>query len=119
MKSTTLAAVFAALPVIATADIPTILAVDTTHTAGTWRFDVALLHTDTGWDHYANGWGIYTEDGIELGYRTLAHPHVNEHPFTRSLSGVTLPEGTTEVFILPHDLVHGIGPRFLVTLPTP
>jgi hypothetical protein len=119
MKSTALAALFAALPVIATADIPAIMAVDATLTGGTWRFDVSLLHADTGWDHYADGWGIYTIEGNELGYRVLAHPHVNEQPFTRSLSGVILPKGTTEVFILPHDLVHGDGPKFLVTLPTP
>ena len=118
MKSTTLAAIFAALPIFAAADIPAITAVEAIPTGDTWRFDVSLLHADTGWDHYANGWGIYTSDGTELGYRVLAHPHVNEQPFTRSLSGVTLPDGTTEVFILPHDLVHGIGPRFLVTLLT-
>ena len=119
MKSTTFAVVFAALPVIATAKIPTIVDVDATLTGDTWRFDVSLLHADTGWEHYADGWGIYTEDGTELGYRVLAHPHVNEQPFTRSLTGVTIPEGITQVFIRPHDLVHGDGPKFLVVLPTP
>lgn len=119
MKSTVLAAILVTLPATASADIPTILSVNATQTDGTWRFDVSLLHADTGWDHYADGWGVYMEDGTELGYRTLAHPHVNEQPFTRSLSGVSIPEDLTEVFILPHDLVHGDGPRFLVTLPTP
>ena len=119
MKSTTLAVIFAALPIIATADIPKIMAVDAVPTNGTWQFNVSLLHADTGWDHYADGWGIYTEDGTELDYRVLAHPHVNEQPFTRSLSGVAIPDGITQVFILPHDLVHGDGPKFAVTLPTP
>jgi hypothetical protein len=119
MKSTTLAVIFAALPVIATADIPEIMAVDAVPIGGTWQFNVALLHADTGWEHYADGWGIYTEDGTELGYRLLAHPHVNEQPFTRSLSGVAIPDGITQVFILPHDLVHGDGPKFALTLPTP
>jgi len=118
MKSTTLAALFAVLPIIATADIPTITAADAIKTGDTWRFDVSLLHADTGWDHYADGWGIYTEDGTEIGYRILAHPHVNEQPFTRSLSGVTLPDDIIEVFIRPHDLIHGIGPSFLVSIPT-
>ncbi len=64
-----------------------------------WRFDVTLTHPDTGWDHYADAWRIETPDGTVLGVRELAHPHVDEQPFTRSLSGVTLPEGVTEVLI--------------------
>ena len=119
MKSTTLAVIFAVLPIIATADIPKIVAVDAIETGETWQFNVAVLHADTGWEHYADGWGIYTIEGTELGYRVLAHPHVNEQPFTRSLSGVAIPDGITQVFILPHDLVHGDGPKFTVTLPTP
>jgi len=119
MKSTALAAVFAVVPIFAAADIPTIKAVEAIPTGDTWQFEVSLLHADAGWDHYANGWGVYIEDGSELGYRILAHPHVNEQPFTRSLSGVTIPEGITQVFILPHDLIHGDGPKFPVVLPAP
>ncbi|MEM1352393.1 MAG: hypothetical protein AAGF27_08605, partial [Pseudomonadota bacterium] len=55
---------------------------------GTWRFDVTISHPDTGWDHYANGWRVLDMDGNELGMRELVHPHVEEQPFTRSLSGV-------------------------------
>jgi len=119
MKSTALATLFAALPLVAIADIPTVTAVDAIPNGDTWRFDVGVLHADTGWEHYADGWGVYDMDGIELGYRVLVHPHVNEQPFTRSLSGVAIPEGTTQVVIVPHDLVHGDGPKFAVTLPTP
>ncbi|MEO0912341.1 MAG: hypothetical protein AAFY59_05040 [Pseudomonadota bacterium] len=75
----------------------------------TWRFSVTIAHGDTGWDHYANGWAVLLEDGTELGYRVLAHPHVNEQPFTRSLGGVAVPEGVTEVFIRADDSVHGKG----------
>ena len=64
-----------------------------------WRFDVAVLHGDTGGDDYADGWRIEGPDGAVLGERPLAHPHVNEQPFTRSTSGVAIPEGMTEVFI--------------------
>ena len=74
---------------------------------GTWRFDVTVEHADTGWDHYADGWRIEDADGTELGMRVLAHPHVNEQPFTRSLSGVAIPEGTDEVFVRARDLLHG------------
>ena len=75
----------------------------------TWRFSVTISHGDTGRDHYADGWGVYLEDGTELGYRVLAHPHVNEQPFTRSLSGVVVPAGVREVFVIPRDKVHGVS----------
>ncbi|NBC95089.1 MAG: hypothetical protein GVY27_01895 [Deinococcus-Thermus bacterium] len=58
-----------------------------------WLVSVTLRHGDTGWDDYADGWRIVTAEGEIVGTRPLAHPHVNEQPFTRSLSGVALPEG--------------------------
>lgn len=66
-----------------------------------WRLDVTLTHPDTGWDHYADAWRIETLDGTVLGERALAHPHVDEQPFTRSLSGIALPDGLTYVVIRP------------------
>jgi len=44
-----------------------------------------------------------------LATRTLLHPHENEQPFTRSLSGVRIPDGVTEVIVRAHDKVHGYG----------
>lgn len=85
----------------------TILDVKATATNDTWRFDVTVEHPDTGWDHYADGWRVEDADGNELGMRVLTHPHVNEQPFTRSLSGVVIPEGATEVFIRARDLLDG------------
>ena len=60
---------------------------------------VTLSHPDTGWDHYADGWEVLTPDGVSLGLRVLAHPHVNEQPFTRSLSGIVAPKGVTALHI--------------------
>ncbi len=74
---------------------------------GSYGFDVTLRHTDTGWDHYADGWEVIAPDGTSLGERTLYHPHVNEQPFTRSLGGVGIPQGTGHVLIRAHDKVHG------------
>lgn len=70
-----------------------------------YQFNVTLLHDDTGWDHYANRWEILDTGGNILATRTLHHPHVNEQPFTRSLT-VTLPENTKNVIIRGHDKVH-------------
>lgn len=78
--------------------------------AGTYRFDVTVRHADTGWDHYANAWEVLTPDGkTVLGTRTLLHPHETEQPFTRSLSGVRIPAGVTEVIVRARDSVHGVG----------
>ncbi|WP_020593632.1 hypothetical protein [Kiloniella laminariae] len=76
---------------------------------GSWRFNVSVRHDDTGWDHYADKWEIVSQEGLVLGTRVLHHPHENEQPFVRSLSGVILPEGTTRVIVRAHDTVHGLG----------
>ena len=72
-----------------------------------WRFDVTLSHPDTGWEHYADAWRVLDMDGKELAIRILVHPHVDEQPFTRSLGGVNLPDGTSQVQIQARCLVDG------------
>ncbi len=57
------------------------------------RVSVTLAHPDTGWDHYADGWRIEAEDGTIIGTRELLHPHVEEQPFTRSLTVGDVPTG--------------------------
>lgn len=87
-------------------------------TAGTYRFDVAVAHLDAGWDHYADAFEIVNLDGTVLGTRVLAHPHVNEQPFTRFLSNVSIPNGVREVMVRAHDKVHGLGGKTMrVALP--
>lgn len=78
---------------------------------GTYRFAVTLRHADEGWDHYADRWEILTPDGESLGVRVLHHPHEHEQPFTRSLGGVKIPPGVTQVRVRAHDSVHGWGSR--------
>lgn len=77
-----------------------------------YRIDVSLKHQDSGWDHYADRWEILSPDGKILATRTLYHPHVNEQPFTRSLT-TALPEDTRSVIIRGHDKVHGYGQQTL------
>ena len=76
---------------------------------GSWTFHVTVQHGDTGWDHYADAWRVIGPDGTVYGVRTLYHPHVDEQPFTRSLSGVIIPAGVSSVVIEAHDNVHGWG----------
>ncbi|MEZ5809916.1 MAG: hypothetical protein R3D45_00750 [Rhizobiaceae bacterium] len=90
----------------------------TVEAGGTYRFDVAVRHDDTGWDHYADRWDVVGADGTVYGERVLLHPHETEQPFTRSLGGVSVPEGVGEVIVRAHDKVHGLGGReMMVTLP--
>ena len=88
---------------------------------GTWTFHVTVEHPDTGWEDYADGWDVFTPDDTVLKpdpespfTRLLLHPHANEQPFTRSQSGIVIPEGVTEVRVRAHDLVDGYGGREVV-----
>jgi len=105
MKRLAILLTLAALP--AAADPVTVVGIDTSQTDGVWRFSLTLEHADTGWDHYADAWEILDADDNRLGIRELAHPHVNEQPFTRSLSDVVIPEGTTTVYIRARENVDG------------
>ncbi len=88
---------------------------------GSWTFHVTVRHPDTGWEDYADGWDVVTPDGIVLKQnaadpftRLLLHPHDNEQPFTRSQSGIIIPETLTQVTVRAHDLVDGYGGREVV-----
>lgn len=76
-----------------------------------WRAEVTLNHADTGWEHYADAWRLVDAGGKLIATRVLYHPHVNEQPFTRSLSNITIPAGTDIIFIEAHDKQHGWSPQ--------
>ena len=63
------------------------------------RVHVTLTHPDTGWDHYADLWQVYAPDGTLLAERVLAHPHVNEQPFTRATT-LVIPDGLRALLIV-------------------
>ncbi|MFK8084079.1 MAG: hypothetical protein AB8B97_27665 [Granulosicoccus sp.] len=75
---------------------------------GRYQIDATVEHTDEGWDHYADRWDVLSPDGKVLGVRELAHPHVNEQPFTRSLT-LEIPSGIKSVILRANDSVHGLG----------
>lgn len=109
---------FVLIAVAVRADPPVIENVTAGKSGTGWRFDVTLSHPDSGWDHYADGWRVLDMDGNELGLRVLAHPHETEQPFTRSLSGVQLPQGTRQVQVQARCLVDGWSDQTVtITLP--
>jgi len=76
-------------------------------TGSSWSFEVTLKHGDTGWKHYANAWRVVDQKGKVIKTRILGHPHVDEQPFTRGLSGVNIPAGAKSVTVEARDKVHG------------
>lgn len=110
LLSRLIAVAIIASPLAALAGETDVVDVDVTRAAdGTYRFDVTVSHADEGWNHYADAWEVVAADGTVLGTRELLHPHVDEQPFTRALSGVRIPDGIDTVTVRAHDSVHGFG----------
>lgn len=118
IRAAALAALALGLPASAPAGEADVLAATARPGPGGWSFEVTVAHADTGWDHYADAWRVVGPDGTVYGTRTLYHPHVDEQPFTRALSGVAIPAEVAEVVIEAHDSVHGWGgARLTLRLP--
>ena len=92
---------------LAAADPAEVLDVELEKVGTDWRVSVTVAHPDEGWEHYADAWEVLAPDGTSLGLRELLHPHVEEQPFTRSLSGVTIPEGVDEITVRARCLTDG------------
>jgi len=113
-----LIAIWVASAAVAVAEAPEIVDVTAQKDGMAWRFEVTLLHPDTGWDHYANSWEVLDADGNRLGFRKLLHPHQDEQPFTRSLNSIVVPDGTREVYFRASCSVEKwSGPLVPVALP--
>ena len=82
---------------------------------GTWDIHVTVMHNDQGWDHYADIWQILDHGtGLLIGERILAHPHDTEQPFTRSLTGLRISQGTESVRIRSRCPIHGFGGKEVI-----
>ena len=57
----------------------------------------------------ANAWQVLDEEGNELGWRMLAHPHDDEQPFTREQCDIEIPEKAKRVLVRAKCNVHGFG----------
>ena len=103
----------------AVAGLPSVLDVQVlANPGGTYAISVTMTHKDEGWSHYADAWDALDENGKVLATRVLYHPLVDEQPFTRSLSGVRIPDGVTEVSIQARDSLDGWSSD-VVTVPLP
>ena len=88
-------------------DFPTVLEATASAVGDTWRFDVTISSPYDSPSQYADAWRVLGPDGTEYGTRVLTHDHAGEQPFTRSLSGVVIPDDVSTVVISARDLVNG------------
>ena len=87
------------------------------HGAGRYDIAVTVRSRDTGWDRYADRLEAVEPDGRVLATRVLDHPHDDEQPFTRDITGVTI-AGAAHVTIRVHFKPTGFdGATRTITLP--
>jgi hypothetical protein len=84
---------------------------------GTWTISATLSSPYDTPERYADAWRVVGPDGDVYGERILTHDHASEQPFTRSESGIEIPEDLSEVTIEGRDLANGYGgDTFVLTL---
>ncbi len=101
----------ASAPAAATsdADFPDVVAVRVTGEGdGAFTFEVTMSSPYDTPERYADGWRVLDGDRV-LAEKELAHDHASEQPFTRTQTGVEIPEDVTEVRVEGRDLVNGYG----------
>ena len=101
------------------ARFPEIVAVEATSSGDrTYDFAVTVSSPYDTPERYADGWRVLTADGDVLGEWTLLHDHAGEQPFTRTQTGVSIPNEIGSVVIEGRDLENGYGGEtFPVDLP--
>lgn len=75
----------------------------------TWDFDVTMSSPYDSPERYADGWRVVGPDDTVFGEHTLGHDHASEQPFTRSQTGVEIPDDVDEVTIEGRDQANGFG----------
>lgn len=97
-------------PDTATADHPAVLAAELRRdSGGTWSLDVTISSEYDSAERYADGWRVLTPEGDVLGEHELAHDHAGEQPFTRTQTGLEIPESVSTVTIEGRDTDNGYG----------
>jgi len=81
---------------------------------GSWCFGTSVLHNDQGWEHFANSWEVIDLNGNKIGGRNLAHPHVNEQPFTRNQCDIKIPKEMSQVIVRAKCNKHGFGGQAMI-----
>lgn len=83
-------------------------------TGSSYRVTATVSSPDTGWEKYADRWVVRIPSGFVLQSRELEHPHLTEQPFTRTLTGVRIPEGEEVVEVAARDSVEGFCGKIVI-----
>lgn len=102
----------------ANADYPDVLAAELTGDGDSYSLSVTMSSEYDTPDRYADGWRVLDPEGNELGAWELGHDHAGEQPFTRTQSGLEIPEDVSEVTVEGRDQANGYGGG-TVTVPVP
>lgn len=74
-----------------------------------WRLDATVSSPYDTPERYADAFRALDGNGVVLGVRELAHDHANEQPFTRSLTGLEIPDDVERITVEGRDQRHGWG----------
>ena len=76
---------------------------------GSWTISATLSSPYDSPERYADAWRVVGPDGEVYGVRELLHDHAAEQPFTRSQSGIAIPDAVSTVTVEGRDQVSGWG----------
>ncbi len=88
---------------------PDVIAATATRTDAGWTISATLSSPYDTAERYADAWRVLDPDGAVLAVRDLLHDHAGEQPFTRSLTGIEIPEEVATVTIEGRDQQYGWG----------
>ncbi|MGB3736808.1 MAG: hypothetical protein WA964_17750 [Ilumatobacter sp.] len=97
---------------------PDVIGAEAVADGSTWTVSATLSSPYDTPERYADAWRVVGPDGTVFGERILTHDHASEQPFTRSESGIEIPDDVTAVTIEGRDQEFGYGgDTFELTLP--
>ncbi len=91
------------------ASYPDVKAVKLRGDGQTYTLDVTMSSPYDSPERYADGWRVLDEEGHVLGEMELTHDHAAEQPFTRSQTGLEIPEDVKAVTVEGRDSANGYG----------
>ncbi|BAN02204.1 hypothetical protein [Ilumatobacter coccineus] len=97
---------------------PDVIDATATLDGGTWTVSATLSAPYDSPERYADAWRVVGPDGTVYAERILTHDHASEQPFTRSQSGIEIPDDVATVTIEGRDQISGYGGQtFELALP--
>lgn len=90
-------------------EFPDVLEAVVEPASGAFDVDATISSPYDTPERYADALRVRSEDGTVYGVRELTHDHASEQPFTRTLTGLDLPDDVDEVVVEGRDQANGWG----------